>query len=416
MRRRLALAALPALAVLTSGCQRDEEKTEWVYDAGPHWPDRQILPPGGNWLVASNAYDDTLSFFDADTLELVTHLPIGLSLAELEGPHHVVTSPDGAFLYTGIAETVPNSGSGPHGAHGTGSVPGYVLKIRASDGKLVGSVRVDRSPGDLLLSPDGASIYVSHFDMLRILEVVQNGGTDDDKRSTIAVIDTDTMTVTAQVPVCPAEHGMLLAPGGEALYVACYGSDRLAIVDVTTPALTHTLVPLGPSPAILPSQLQYGPYAVTADPDGKTLWLSCWDSSDIRAFNTSSGQMELGRTIVTGGNPGFGTPAGNAIYFARQSGDVGLPDDQLIVVSNGGIAFTHPLDAADCTNAHQALPDPLLPGKALVVCEGDHVSPGTLVRVDATTGAVEAVADAGIFPDAVTFVAGTSALIGGTTR
>ena len=402
--RRFALVALPALALLASGCPRDQEKTEWVYSSEPHWPDRPILPPGGNWLVVSYASDDTLSFYDADDLSLVAHVPIGLSLAELEGPHHVVTSPDGEFLYTGIAETVPNSGSGPHGAHGTGNVPGYVLKIRTSDAKMVGSVRVDRSPGDLVLSPDGGTLYVSHFDMLRILEVVQAGGTDDEKRSTIAAIDTASMTVTSQEPVCPAEHGMVLSPDGERLYVTCYGSDLLAVVDVTTPALTHTLVPLGPTPQILPSPLQYGPYAATPDPDGKTLWLSCWDSSDIRAFNTSSGEMELGRTIVTGGNPGFGAIAGGSVYFARQSGDVGLPDDQLVVVSNGAIAATHPLDPSDCTNAHQAVPDPLNAGMALVVCEGNHVTPGSIVRMNAATGVVDVASEAGIFPDAVTYV------------
>lgn len=401
------LPLLPAL-LLAGGCPADKEKTEWVYDPGPHWPERQLLPAGGNWLVTSNAYDDTLSFFDADTLAPVATIPIGLSPAELEGPHHVITSPDGQFLYTGIAETVPNSGSGPHGSHGSGAVPGYILKIRASDAALVGSVRVDRSPGDLVLSPDGGTLYVSHFDMLRILEVVQAGGTDDEKRSVIAMIDTESMTVTAQVPVCPAEHGIVLSPNGETLYTSCYGSDRLAVVDVTTPALAHQLVPLGPSPQILPALLQYGPYAATLDPDGKTLWLSCWESGDIRAFNTSSGQMELSRTVSVGGLPGFGGATGDAVYFARQSGEVGLPDDQLVVLSSGGTVTTiHPIDSADCVNAHQAVPDPTAPGKALVACEGDHVSPGSLVRVDAVTGVTEASQVAGVFPDAVTFVAGT---------
>lgn len=379
-----------------------------MYGAGPHWPERALLPTGGNWLITSNAYDDTLSVFDASTLAPLATIPIGLSPAELEGPHHVVTSPDREFLYTGIAQTVPGSGNGPHGAHGTGAVPGYVLKIRTSDAALVGSVRVDRSPGDLVLSPDGSTLYVSHFDTLRILEVAQAGGTDDEKRSAVAMIDTETMTVTAQVPVCPAEHGIALSPDATTLYMACYGSDHLAAVDVTTPALSHELIPLGPNPQVLPVQLQYGPYATTLDPDGKTLWVSCWDSGDIRAFNTSSGQMELGRTIAVGGLPGFGGAAGNSVYIARQSGDVGLPDDQLVILTSGGTLQTiHGIDSADCVNAHQAVPDPTVPGKALVVCEGNHVTPGSLVRMDVTTGLVEDAPATGLFPDAVTFVGET---------
>src|SRR5688500_8520633 len=148
--RRPVLLALASLAVFASGCPRDEEKTEWIYEPGPKWPARQILPAGANWRVTSHAYDDTLSFYDADTLALEATIPVGLSPAELEGPHHVVLSPDGQFLYTGISQTVPG-GTGPHGAHGSGAVPGYILKISTSDASLVGSVRVDRSPGDLVL-------------------------------------------------------------------------------------------------------------------------------------------------------------------------------------------------------------------------------------------------------------------------
>lgn len=404
MRRPFLVSPILIAAVAASGCP-DRERTEWVYDAGPHWPSRQLLPAGGDWFVTSDAYADTLTFFDAATLDVVATIPIGLSPAELEGPHHVVRSPDGQFLYTGIAETVPNSGSGPHGSHGDGSVPGYVLKIRASDAALVGSVRVDRSPGDLILSPDGSTLYVSHFDLVKILRVVQSGGTDDEKRSTLGVIDTASMTLTRLVEVCPAAHGMVLSPDAATLYMACYGSDRLAVVDLTDAGLAHQLVPLGPTPQTLPAPLQHGPYAVTLDPDGTTLWVSCWDSGDVRAFNTTSGQMEPGRTVVLGGYPGFGGATGGRVYLARQSGDPGFQDDRLVVLSSGGTSVVeHLLSTADCHTAHQAIPDPTTPGKALVVCEGDHVAPGTLVRVDVATGSIVDKGVAGVFPDAVVYV------------
>ena len=400
-------AALPFLFVLLAGCPGEETRTKWIYSTDPHWPMRQLLPPGGHWFVTSDAYDDTLTFLDADTLALVARIPVGLSPAELEGLHHVVLSPDGQFLYTGVAENVPNSGTGPHGSHGDGSEPGYVLKIRLADARLVGSVRVDRNPGDLVLSPDGTTLWVSHFDVKRILDVVQAGGPEEDKNSAIATIDTETMTLRELVDVCPAEHGMTLSPDAETIYMACYGSDRLAVVDVSAPGLSHTLVPLGASPQVLPATLAYGPYAVTVDPDEETVWVSCWESEDIRAFDTVSGTIDPAREIDTPGSlPGFGGRTSQQVVFARQSSDPGFPDDRVVVVQSGGApAFVeHVVDPGECTAAHQAIPDPTRAGKALVVCEGNHATPGTLVRIDLVTGAVEETAEVGIFPDAVVYV------------
>lgn len=399
------LTALAGVAIMASACT-ESARTLWVYDEPEPWQRRDVLPGGaGGTIVVSDSYSDTLTFLDAATLAPVARLPIGLSPVELEGPHHVKLSPDGAHLYVALAETVPNSGTGPHGTHGDGSVPGYILKIRTANGSLAGQVRVDRNPGDFAVSPDGRTLYVSHFDIKRILEVTQQGGTPEEMRSAIAVVDTETMDRTALVPVCPAEHGIQLAPDGARLFVSCYGSDQVGIVDVSDPGYPVTLVPLGPQPGTLPGALSYGPYAATFGPDGRTLWFSCWESSDLRAFNTSSGQMDLARTIPTGGYPNFGGSQGGSMFIARQSGDPFLPDDRLLVIGSGGILVQEiALPSAECLNAHEAVPVPGDPDRVLVVCEGNHVTPGSVVRVDLTTGEIEARGEAGIFPDAAVFV------------
>lgn len=166
-----------------------------------------------------------------------------------------------------------------------------------------------------------------------------------------------------------------------------------------------------------PEDLQYGPYALTFDPDG-TLWVSCWHSSpgSVRGFDTVSDTFD-GRVLEFGadGFPGFGGTAGGLTFFPRQQlptdfggPDPFFPDDRLLVTSAGSIVAEHMLDPADCVAAHQAYPDPTRPGKALVVCEGDHLTPGSLVRLDLATGEVEETAEVGIFPDAVVYV-GTNA-------
>lgn len=403
----LAAILLPAALAITSavGCTQ-HGKTNWIYESTEHWPEQPVLPENtGGFVVTTDNYSDTMTWVDLATLQPKATTPVGLNPVETEGPHHLVISPDGAYLFVGLSETVPGSGSGPHGAHGSGDVPGYVLKIRTSDAKVVGSVRVDRNPGDLILSPDASKIYVSHFDVKRILDVTQQGGTEEEKWSAIAVIDAATMVREALVPICPAEHGMAVTGDGALLYVTCYGGDSIAIVDLTQPTLPSTVVPVGPNPGELPGTLAYGPYAATLSSDGSVVWISCWDSGDVRALVTSSGQIDPARTIVTGGYPTFGEADGNRIVLARQSGDPGFPDDRLLVIgSAGNLAENWLLPSTDCVNAHAARMLPGQPGKALVVCEGNHVTPGSVIRVDVATGAVEAVAHTGVFPDAAAFV------------
>lgn len=387
-----------------AACTKDS--ITWIYDDGPHWPSRAVFPGIGNGLVAvTNSYDDTLSLLDVVTLDEVAKIPLGLLPVELEGPHHVKTSPDGQFLYVGLSLVVPNAGGGPHGSHGTGTSPGYVLKIRTSDMRLVGQTRVDRNPGDLVVSPDGATVYVSHFDVKRIEEVAAQGGSADAMRSAIARIDTATMTREALVPVCPAEHGIVLSPAGDRLYVSCYGNDRVAVVDVTDDAMPATMVPLGPGTGALPGSIYFGPYAMTLDAANDTLWMSSWESGELRALDTQTLTVDTARTISTGGRPMFGSLDGDRVLIARQSNDPSIHDDRLLVISSGGASVqTIMLPEAQCMNAHDAHPIPGQPGKALVVCEGHHVTPGTVIRVDIASGTVETSTEVGVFPDAASFV------------
>ena len=60
---------------------------------------------------------------------------------------------------------------------------------------------------------------------------------------------------------------------------------------------------------------------------------------------------------------------------------------------------------AGCLNVHQVTltPDERI---GLVVCEGDHVGPGTLHAVDLEEGTVMGTVEVGIFPDSVSILRG----------
>ena len=102
-------------------------------------------------------------------------IPVGFNPVELEGPHHITPDPAGQFVYLNLTEAVAGSGSGPHGSHGTGTIPGFVLKLRTSDGIQVAFAQVDPNPGDLVTSPDGKTLYVTHYDLVKLGKGVQAG-------------------------------------------------------------------------------------------------------------------------------------------------------------------------------------------------------------------------------------------------
>ena len=130
----------------------------WQHDPAPHGP-------LGGFIVTTNNGDDTLSVVDPASGTVIASRPVGFVPVELEGPHHLSASPDGSRLFFNLSNAVANSGSGPHGTHGTGTVPGLLVRMRTSDASVDASVQVDPNPGELALSPDGRRVFVTHYDL-----------------------------------------------------------------------------------------------------------------------------------------------------------------------------------------------------------------------------------------------------------
>ena len=125
----------------------------------------------------------------------------------------------------------------------------------------------------------------------------------------------------------------------------------------------------------------------------------------------SSGQMDLTRTVgpIQGSQgygiyPTFGDHWGKKTVIAAQTNTQPFYEDALYVLdSNGKLASTINLDP-QCVNGHAVRLLPAEPDHAVVVCEGNHLTPGSLVKVDLPSGAILATAQTGVFPDGVTFV------------
>lgn len=367
------------------------------YGADDHWADQRDIPPIGNGkLLVTNSGDDTLSWIDLDSLEVVFKEPVGRIVAEREGPHHAAAMPDGSAYFVGISNFVPGAGSGPHGTHGTGTVPGYLMKFDTETHEVLGEVQVDRSPGDVRITPDGRFVVQSHFDLLKIQEALQAGGTLEDMNATVAIMRTDPFELVEKVEVCPAAHG--LAADDDFVYVACWGSDELAIISLADFSVERFPVGAG---APDPTAPNYEPYGIAIAPGGDEVWVSCLRTGDLRVFDTATKTFDPDPISMGGGAPFFGDflDDGSRFYVAVQGANrLGVVDTTTRAVTMIDLPFPEV-----CEAPHAVL---VLPGeeRALVVCEGNHVDPGAIAVVNIAAGGVEDAVEVGVYPDDVVLI------------
>lgn len=403
-RRRGGLACATLVFASALGVSCDEDDVLPLLDFGlseeDSWPDLRSYPGVGEGrLLITNNLSDTVSILDlgkvaTGDLTEMARVPVGLIPVEREGPHHVDVDPKGEYYYVGISNYVPGSGAGPHGVHGSGTADGHALKIRARDNLTVASVRVDRNPGDIRLTPDGRRLLVTHFDLLRITETVAKDGDERDMNARLAILDPQTMARVAMVELCPAPHGLAISPDSRTAYASCL-SDELAVVDLAAPEVSVRRVPVLGKPGSALSPL-CSPYAVTLSPSGDSAWVSCVQSGQVLVYDVGLGEMDPDRRVTLPGPAVFGTftPDGKTLLVPHQGQD-GIA---IIDAATGTLTRDLLLPRDACISVHTLrLTDD--EARLLVVCEGTHTEPGTFVVVHRATGLVERTAQVGLYPD-----------------
>jgi DNA-binding beta-propeller fold protein YncE len=371
---------------------------------GSQWPTLPVQPWAHQprFMITDNRSDELSVVTDAAPQpQLLGNIVVGDNPVELEGPHHLASSPDGRYIYYNLSNYVPGTGAGPHGSHGTGTVPGSLVKLDAATGEKIAEVLIDRSPGDVILSTDGATAYITHYDLLKLQAWLQAGGPEENGFSSVVLVDTQSMSVVGKLDVCVTPHGEGLSADGKTLYVVCSNSDQLAVVDVsdrTAPKLVmHT--PVGPSPGPV-GQPAYYPYALTMAPDG-TAWISNNTSGDVRVFDPSRMAMDAQKTVFVGGVAMFGDFSHDgATYYVPHQGD-----DKITKIDVATLAHEDlPMPSDACLNLHMLK---LVPQKnvAIAVCEGDHIKrAGSVVTVAIDSFTISGYVDVGLFPDGAAWV------------
>lgn len=227
----------------------------YVYDRTPEGFTRAGTFTAGRYIASLVLNDGDLLAVDQDAGTLVVLDP---ESGNLKGTAVVGDHPeDVVFSADGTKGWVSNWGAKTvsvvlHPAPGV-YVPAGVEANRAGsfgdtrdytipDGVTAGTqIDVGDHPSDLLLSPDGARLYVTN-------------GNDD----TVSVIDTATDRVVTTIDMAPypnapkgtAPQGLAISPDGATLYVANGGNNDVAVVDTAT-AKVSGLIPAGWYPSAL---------------------------------------------------------------------------------------------------------------------------------------------------------------------
>jgi DNA-binding beta-propeller fold protein YncE len=397
--RRLYAAALPALLL---GCARGDvafppDGAAWPSPATPSWSHQARL-------AITDDGDDTLAFVSTDPMPaLLGFAPVGDDPLRIEAPHHLAASPDGQTLYVNLSNYAPGSAVGPSGAVDLGDMPGVLVKLRASNYEKLAETTLDHDSGDVVLSRDGATAYVSHYDLLKLQDALGRGLPEAQGYSTVAVVDTATMAPPELIPVCATAHGLVLSDDERTLYVACSLADEVAIVDLGSRAVRR--VPVGPAAGPLGAP-NYFPYAITRSPSDGSVWISCNGGSGgaawagVRVYDPKTGAMDDTRALPLNGVAMFGDwlPDGKTLVLPHQGDDVVSIIDTATSMELAAI----PTPAQACLRAHMVR---VAPGghSGWLTCEGDHVrTRGTLVTLllDPPYGVVGYV-EVGLYSDGV---------------
>jgi DNA-binding beta-propeller fold protein YncE len=388
------------IAVLALACSRGQPRVDHTYDpylgSAPYPNTRpQITLPSGDFAIVPSSGDDRLIVVDLGAGTAIANVPVARSAFVLNGPHQVVADPAKRTAYVIDAFPAALETAGAH-SHGNSTRPGYIQALAFGDLRAVAEQRVNPNPAEIAVSDDGKRVVVTHYDLTAAaaLDVPI-----EQRRSTLALVDPTTMLPFGtpepdELLVCVAPHGLVVSrPDAATAFVACYGEDAVAVVDLADPTQPVVRVPLGPSAQTSGAPV-YGPYGVALSPDGSRVAVAEKDGKEVRFFDVATQTMEplvvpmLGQTYV----PAW-SQDGSKLYVPTDS----LDAVEVVDTKTGTVVGRRVFDPATCVAPIEVAfgSDPSV---FHVVCEGTATTNGALVTLDAATLDVRLRVDVGAFP------------------
>ncbi|MBX3226888.1 MAG: beta-propeller fold lactonase family protein [Labilithrix sp.] len=390
------LIALALIAsIVASGCSSckrgDAKKSE-----GPLTKGAAISIPRARAAYVTNNGSDTISVFDRDG-DAVIDVPVDLDPDEHEAPHHLAIDPVAQKMFVALAfPPAPTKKKDPHATHGGGTDVGRLVRLDLANLAITDEMDVDENPGDVLLTHDRARVIVTHFDMRRAMDVAAKGAASPATMfAHLVLVDAKTMTRIDSRAVCTAPHGVAITKDDKTAFVACYGSDELAVVDLAAPGLPTARIPLGSSPGV-PGVPRYGPYSATLSPDESYVVLADLEGQDVRVYDRATKKLVPERTVPLAAKAFMPAFVDDTTIIVPTQAPDGLAKVDMVaakVVGRGAIT------KAECALPHvvKVAKD----GRVYLVCEGDHVGPGSVVELDRETLAIKKRWQVGVYPDGI---------------
>lgn len=161
--------------------------------------------------------EDTVALvrFDGASADVVQTVRVGSLPHEIEGPHGLTVSPDGAFWFVSIAHGQPF---------------GSVVKYATGGSEPLGAVELDLFPATMEISPATGLLYVANFNLHGNMEA-----------SSISVVDPVAMTEIARTQTGVMPHGSRVSPDGRKHYSVAMMSGELFEMDAVTFSIARRL-------------------------------------------------------------------------------------------------------------------------------------------------------------------------------
>jgi len=380
-----------------------------IYDVEPWAHEPPPIPALAGRIVVANSAEDSLSILDPAMPAAAQRLPIGFNPVDRFRPRRLASDPQGRFLYVLLDLPAPPGESGPHGTHGAMIPPGWITRVDTATVRAAPWVAVDPHPGEVVLSGDGRRLYLTHYDLDRW----GHSGHDDPRAgdATLTIIDTDTGGITARVVLCPGPHGLGLSRDERTLYATCV-SDELAVVDLAAAPPVVRRVPLPGRDDSLVGDCRECPFALAVAPDG-LVWVAnrgrfngANGSGSLMVFDPGAGAFDPGTTVRMLGRGawvGFATTAASYRAYVIEQGvsesrvhAYAPPAPGAAAAELEALALAPPV----CTLAHALAITP--DGRhGHLVCEGDHLSAGTLLQLGLEPLAIEGTVPLGLLPEGI---------------
>jgi YVTN family beta-propeller protein len=182
---------------------------------------------------------------------------------------------------------------------GTGKEATNVVVFDTATRKLLKRIPVEVSPYDLLLSPDGRTLYVSNW-----------------SSASVSVIDVETLRVTGRIAVADNPNDMELSADGR-LFVSCANENTVVVVDVKTrqsiERINTALYPRAPEGST--------PNALALDRKNQVLFIANADNNDVAVVNVAErGESEVLGFLPAGWYPSALALDGATLYVGNSKG------------------------------------------------------------------------------------------------